>query len=299
MAGDTLATLAIYAATGYAAFVFAPWFAPEDGVFLMEAIAGMVAFRVLSPHLLAGPVFNLIEPSYPDEEVRAASQRKFCAHFNKFCIHLLFQLWGLRVLLAESWFDPNDWLNIEPMWEGWNADEKSVSGDFREFYLAQMSFFLGSLVMQPFEPRSHDHIAMLAHHAGASTLVACSFVFNCHRIGLLILVVRELTDVMIHAARGLALLQFKLLSEVTLVSLTVAWAVTRNWYYGCVICPVVWNAPLYQHSVVMWKVCMVLCALLVPLDLYYLLLATMAILRRVMGYKMVDPDAPESKKKRT
>eukprot|EP01061_Rhynchopus_euleeides_P010859 TRINITY_DN20430_c0_g2_i1.p1 TRINITY_DN20430_c0_g2~~TRINITY_DN20430_c0_g2_i1.p1 ORF type:complete len:324 (+),score=138.18 TRINITY_DN20430_c0_g2_i1:55-972(+) len=272
--------------------------APDgDDVYILAVIAAICAFRRLTPILLWGPIFDWWNPEQPNEDVRKVVRSKFGNHMNKFMLHSAFQVWGYQVLMSESWF--NGWFDMDACWKGWDPVAPQKSGNFRDFYLAQLAFFLASVIMQFFEVRSHDHTAMLAHHSGAAILVILSYLFNTTHIGMLVLVTREITDVMIHFIRAAAILEFKTLSELTLVLLMIVWAITRNYYHTFVVCLGAWNSATYEWNYNMWVVYNLLLALLVPLDFYYLYLGLDAIARRLINpsQKSIDPDVNKERSK--
>eukprot|EP01064_Diplonema_japonicum_P024780 TRINITY_DN3550_c1_g3_i1.p1 TRINITY_DN3550_c1_g3~~TRINITY_DN3550_c1_g3_i1.p1 ORF type:complete len:300 (+),score=42.51 TRINITY_DN3550_c1_g3_i1:50-949(+) len=287
--------LSVTAATIYHVVPLLP--GDGDAVFIAKAVVGFCLFRVLNPLVLGRPLFNLFKTEYPDDD-RINVRNKFGSHINKVMMHIALQIWGLQVLYNESWF--TGWLDWDMCWTGWDPAAGSITGNFRDYYLVEMSFFIGSMVMQFIETRSHDHVAMLGHHYAAATLIAYSYIYNTHRIGMLVLVSRELTDIMIHSARALGLLQFKKMSESLLVLLVLLWVITRCIYHPAVVCLNAWHSPTYEWAFPMWVVYNGLLMALVPLDYYYLYLALAAIVRRIKNpnIKNIDPDTPGFKKQK-
>ena len=272
--------------------VFAyPQMGEGDALMVAYAVAALCAYRWCAPALWCR-VFDLFTTSHTPE-TRTLVRTKFGSHINKFTLHLFFQVWGIHVLVNESWY--NGLFDMKAAWAGWDPNAPlPKDGMFRSFYLAQLATFCASTIMQYFEVRSHDHTAMLAHHAGAATLIITSYLYNTTHIGILVLVSREITDVMIHMIRALAILEYKFLSEMLLVTLMIVWAISRNYYHTFVICTGAWYSPTFEWSLNMWIVYNGLLAMLAPLDLYYLYLGTAAILKRVMNpsQKSIDPDLP-------
>ena len=285
--------LAIAGGTAYSVY---PALSDGDTVYIAQFVAAICLFRILNPMLIMGPFFDYINKnsSYSSQASRDAARAKFGSHMNKMILHGVFQVWGYNVLVSQAWW--TDFHHHESWWAGWDPLAPHVTGEFRAYYLAQLSFFIASLVMQFFEPRSHDHVAMLAHHWGAATLIVLSYMYNTVNIGLVVLVSREITDVMIHMARGLALVHFKTLAEMILVILMCVWFVTRNYYHTFVTCNSAWRSPTFEWDWNMWLVFNTLLGLLIPLDLYYLWLGCSAIAKRIMypNNKSIDPDVPDS-----
>ena len=271
---------------------FFPQFSSDDLIFITCATVIICAYRTFVPILVTGPLFDHIKTDY-DDEVRPTCRKKFAGHVNKFALHLFLQVWGCVVLYNEKWF--TSWFDLTAVWEDWDPDQKNVvTGGFRHYYLGQLSIFIASILLQFVEPRSHDFVAMFAHHYGSATLIALSYFQNTHRFGILVLVGRELTDVMIHLARALGLIQSKNSSETILVLLTIAWGVTRNWYHPVYLCNNAWHSPTYEWDFGSWLAYNGLLGFLVPLDYYYFYLALSAILRRIRNphLKNIDPDTP-------
>eukprot|EP01060_Flectonema_neradi_P002187 TRINITY_DN1132_c4_g1_i1.p1 TRINITY_DN1132_c4_g1~~TRINITY_DN1132_c4_g1_i1.p1 ORF type:complete len:325 (+),score=30.10 TRINITY_DN1132_c4_g1_i1:77-976(+) len=281
--------LMLCVATGY---ILLPMFNFDDLLFLSAGVVIICAYRTLVPIFITGPLFDRIKTDY-DETDRPVCRKKFAGHLNKFVLHLFLQVWGCMVLFDEGWF--NSWFDLTGVWHEWDPhQEDAVTGTFRHYYLGQLAVFVSSILLQFVEPRSHDFVAMFAHHYGSATLIALSYLQNTHRFGILVLVGREVTDVMIHLARALGLAQSKRSSEAVLVLLTIAWGITRNWYHPVYLCHNAWHSPTYEYDANSWMAYNALLAFLIPLDYYYFGLAISAILRRIRNphLKNIDPDTP-------
>ncbi|KAJ9464268.1 Sphingosine N-acyltransferase lag1 [Diplonema papillatum] len=264
----------------------------EDVQYLACSTAALCLFRICWPSIFSRRVFDLVNPAYDDPSLRAKSRDKCASHANKLFMHSFFLVWGFVVLGGQEWFE--GWSSTEGVWEGYEVRvEQPVP--YRRYYLSQLSFFLSSLVMQCSEPRSHDHVAMLAHHYGSAALVVISYHTRCHRLGLLALLSREVTDVFIHLARAFGLLKFTKVAEATLASMLVLWFFTRNLFHPAVICRAAFFSPS-RLNYTAWAVGNVLLAMLIPLDLYYLFLGLEAVVRRIRNPTLaqIDPDAPSN-----
>ena len=274
---------------GIFCFVY-PQMGEGDALLVLSWIVPLCAYRWCAPALWCR-VFDLFTTSHTPE-ARTLVRTKFGSHINKFTLHLAFQLWGIHVLVNESWYK-GIW-DMDAAWAGWDPSLPLLTdGMFRSFYLAQLATFCSSMIMQYFEVRSHDHTAMLAHHAIAATLCISSYLTHCTHGGIFVLVTREIADVMIHMIRALAILEYKFLSEMLLVTLMIVWAISRNYYHVFVIWKGTFDSnEVYAWNYNMWIIYNCLLAMLAPLDLYYLYLGTAAILKRVMNpsQKSIDPD---------
>ncbi|KAJ9464269.1 Sphingosine N-acyltransferase lag1 [Diplonema papillatum] len=266
----------------------------EDVQYLAWSLAAFCLFRICWPVIFSRRVFDLVNPAYDDPSLRTKSRDKCASHLNKLFMHSFFLIWGLVVLREQEWFE--GWTSTKGIWDDWDPqDVRPVP--YRRYYLTQLSFFLSSLAMQFFEPRSHDFVALLAHHYVSATLIIVSYCFRCHRIGLLVLVSREVTDVMIHLARAFGLLKFTKVAEATLALMLVLWFFTRNLFHP-IVCWAAFFSPLVQQHTA-WVICNSLLAMLIPLDLYYLFLGLEAVVRRIRNPTLaqIDPDAPANQKK--
>jgi hypothetical protein len=188
---------------------------------LVLAVASTVIYclaRYMAEPLLRGLGYKL---GTPDE----VNNRKFCEQSIKFSHHLIVTVYGLWYMTQQPWFS-----DLYMCWNGY-PDQQPVEAEFKLYYLIQIGFHSMSLVYHFFEERRVDYYPMLAHHVATVILVFNSYYFNWTRVGALIFLAHDFSDVFGCGLKLSVYLDRKGLKEGLFVVMMCVWAYTRMFIF--------------------------------------------------------------------
>ncbi len=87
------------------------------------------------------------------------------------------------------------YLNFVELWTGW--PDRELSGLMKGYMLAQLGFWLQQLIVINIEERRKDHWQMFTHHIVTSVLIYASYRYGYTRVGNLILVLMDVSDLVL------------------------------------------------------------------------------------------------------
>lgn len=87
------------------------------------------------------------------------------------------------------------------VWDGWSPDVV-VPGDIWWIYAVQSSYYVHGMYAVLYQDLwRKDSAVMLAHHSLTLMLLGMSYTFRCHNIGVLVLVLHDLSDVLLEFSK--------------------------------------------------------------------------------------------------
>lgn len=87
------------------------------------------------------------------------------------------------------------------VWDGWSQDV-AVPADIWWIYAVQLSYYVHGMYAVLYQDLwRKDSAVMLAHHSLTLMLLGMSYVFRCHNIGVLVLVLHDLSDVLLEFSK--------------------------------------------------------------------------------------------------
>jgi len=114
----------------------------------------------------------------------------------------------------------------------WTNFPDYISGSHRYYYLFELGFYFHSLVSHFFfEIKRSDYWILAVHHAVTIGLIWFSLVVGFWKIGTLILVVHDVCDVPLEAAKAARSLEMKNTATAGFVVLIILWICTRMSVY--------------------------------------------------------------------
>lgn len=165
--------------------------------------------------------------------------RKFADQGWQLTIHFGMTLLELAILANNwSWIEGIDSDGVDHVWEP--VDQRSDKL-LNTFYLVQLSIWLTTAISHRFfEARHKDYFVMYSHHVATITLIAWSWSIGALRIGFLVLLVHDSTDIMVDTLKitnyaGLDEKSGLYLVEASFVINLITWAVGRLYYYPVTI----------------------------------------------------------------
>ena len=99
------------------------------------------------------------------------------------------------------------------------------------YYIFELSYYLSELFcMSWLETKRKDHVIMYIHHLTTITLLAISYVYGFHRIGILVLFCHNINDIFLEAAKICNYLGLEMLSNINFGLLILTWILSRLYF---------------------------------------------------------------------
>eukprot|EP00996_Jenningsia_fusiforme_P002412 NODE_3241_length_1017_cov_30.912190_g2979_i0.p1 GENE.NODE_3241_length_1017_cov_30.912190_g2979_i0~~NODE_3241_length_1017_cov_30.912190_g2979_i0.p1 ORF type:complete len:268 (+),score=50.56 NODE_3241_length_1017_cov_30.912190_g2979_i0:1-804(+) len=244
--------------------------------------AAMIALRFIFPAVFLRRIFSRIGPP---SDVGPA-----CDHVMKLLFHCSLFVMGVWILSSEEWF------TFSPgtaLWYGF--PNIPMSSGVHVYYAFQVGFYVSSTVFTVIlEERRRDHWVMVTHHIVSVTLVLSSYSQRVHRLGCIVLITRELSDILLHAAKVALYLGSPFFANVLFATLMATWPLLRLLYHPLVVLRSsyvdVWNACSQYYDEYFWTYYLLNFALLflVPVDWYYFLIGMKVTINRLKGKPLAD-----------
>ena len=108
---------------------------------------------------------------------------------------------NLRILLASSWlkkfvFD----FDYSSLYRDFGSH--ALDADTRFYYTCSLAFWTSCMFYLGIETRRKDFAQMVIHHILTVSLVAISLHYNLHRFGLVVLLLHDVVDIFLYAAKS-------------------------------------------------------------------------------------------------
>ncbi|GAQ85769.1 LAG1 longevity assurance homolog 3 [Klebsormidium nitens] len=216
------------------------------------------------------------------------------------CFYGAVWLYGLTVTLAEGW--PGR--DTRALWDGW--PHHTVTYGVKVFYMLELSYYLfgiyavGASFVAPahaWEVRRKDSLVMLTHHLATTLLLAYSYLHGFVRIGALVLLAHDLSDVLLEGAKLAKYAGRELAASLTFAAFALSFFALRLVYYPAVlIYSASFEAPALVGPLLTWPMTLVFyyvfnTALLLVLVLHcywFLLILRIAAKQIASGGKVDD-----------
>jgi len=133
-------------------------------------------------------------------------------------------IWGVKCLWSKKWL----W-TIKDCW--YNYPYHYVESDVWWWYMGELSFYWGLLITQFFDVKRKDFSMMFIHHAVTIGLMSFSWTCNFYKIGTLVLMVHDVSDIFLESAKLFKYGGAQKVSEVLFASFAASWFITRLGIY--------------------------------------------------------------------
>eukprot|EP00049_Salpingoeca_infusionum_P009836 m.167301 g.167301 ORF g.167301 m.167301 type:complete len:354 (-) comp14457_c0_seq4:154-1215(-) len=139
--------------------------------------------------------------------------------------------YGPMFFVALAVIDLEDiWPNLDNCWVKTGVIPQTI--EVQAYYVFEMSYYIGGIFVHIFlDERLSDFYIMLLHHGATVALIMYSYMEHFHRIGLLVLMVHDVSDIFLDSAKCFHYVKIEILSTVTFVNLIVSWILYRLYFY--------------------------------------------------------------------
>ncbi|XP_022079960.1 ceramide synthase 6-like isoform X2 [Acanthaster planci] len=164
---------------------------------------------------------------------RPSPLKKFTENSWRCAFYSFVFLYGIHYLPQEDWFwtSKGCWINFP---------YHALTPPLFNYYLLEWSFYI-SLLMSVFtDVRRKDFIANVVHHIATVMLIFFSYICNFTRIGSLVMVIHDVSDIFLEGAKITNYAGFVIVAHILFVIFTVVFFVTRvllfpYWILGSII----------------------------------------------------------------
>lgn len=122
------------------------------------------------------------------------------------------------------------WGDLDNVFKHWPHD--NMSQYFKAYYLVELGFWLQQIFVLNIEEKRKDFLQMLSHHIITCCLLIGSYYYYYIRIGNLILVLMDCSDIFLTGAKLLKYGGFNFLCDLTFILFLVSWIVCRHGLYN-------------------------------------------------------------------
>ena len=153
--------------------------------------------------------------------------------------HTWSTIWLLDWLPRHRWYVHTEWL-----WENiGSANSQKMELEMKCFYTLQLGYHLQSIVWHAIEDRRPDFITMMVHHFVTVALIVGSYCFTYCRIGMLVLLVHDSSDVFVCICKASHMCGWKKVSHTAFVFMVTIWFYTRLYLYPVWVIGSTWSFP--------------------------------------------------------
>lgn len=132
--------------------------------------------------------------------------------------------YGLTVLWTKPWL----W-DIRHCW--YDYPNHTVEGDVWGYYMLELSLYWSLTLSQFVDVKRKDFWEMFVHHLTTICLLCFSWTCNLTRVGTLVMVIHDIADIFLEAAKMCKYTNYQKTCDVLFASFAVTWIVTRLGVY--------------------------------------------------------------------
>lgn len=155
------------------------------------------------------------------DSARSLEIQKFNEAFWRAAFYTFIWCYGIWVGWRESWL-----LEMRAIWAGWPL-EQQASIEVRWYYFLSFGHYIHLFVTQFFEPRRKDWWEMFIHHIVTMMLLFFSYVVNFVRIGTVVLLCHDGSDIFLELAKLFNYMRMGTLCDATFVVFALAFFIGR------------------------------------------------------------------------
>ncbi|KAI8900255.1 TLC domain-containing protein [Globomyces pollinis-pini] len=203
---------------------------PQDIYAVFYAVGGWATLHLALHYLTIKPLGQIVYPaskkSGADSLDLIAKRAKLYQAAWKLVFFSILSGLGMYILYFESWtFHPDQYF------KGW--PNQDMSDLMRFYYTIELAGYMYSIVLMPFEPKQYakDVIAMLIHHTSTILLLGFSYYYSCHRIGIVIAALHDISDPFMELAKLVLYAGYHKMADVFFAIFALSFIITRNFVF--------------------------------------------------------------------
>jgi len=264
--------------------------------FAFQLAIAMTIWRYLIQFGVSG-LFKYVEPNIGTEEDKKEVRIKAGESGYKLLYKAFTWMWLVRIVEGLGiWDNTLDCIVDYPY-------EKSYS--INAVYMWELGFYISHLFCHfTIETRRKDFVEMIVHHLSTVILIGFSYVYGYERIGLLVLVLHDISDAFLELGKVFLFLDIDFAATICFVCLMVSWFMTRLYYFPTkVLTSVYYEHYLLKDIPLVLPLFSLLCVLQVLHVYWFSLILNLAYKKLFMdGVKIEDtregetPPAPKATK---
>lgn len=155
------------------------------------------------------------------DATRASKLKKFNEAGWRFSFYLFIWLFGFIVLFDKSWFR----VSVHEVWR--NYPFESPDNDIKYYYYLSLGHYIHLFFSQFFDVKRKDFWEMMIHHVVTILLIVFSYGANFVRVGSLVLLVHDGSDIFMELAKLFNYAKYQTLCDVTFVCFAISFLVCR------------------------------------------------------------------------
>ncbi|TQV97968.1 hypothetical protein V2A60_006326 [Cordyceps javanica] len=208
-------------------FFHLSYFNPQSGDYAIgiDDVYLITFFIVLFTGLRAGCMEYLLAPLGRSHGI---TKRKDLTRFTEqgwlFVYYSVFWTMGAYIYYQSPY-----WLNLRELWTNW--PNRELDGLMKGYILAQWAFWLQQIIVINIEDRRKDHWQMFSHHIITTLLISSCYCYHHTRVGHLILVIMDVVDLFLPAAKCLKYSGFTTACDYVFGLFMVSWFAARHVIY--------------------------------------------------------------------
>ena len=112
-----------------------------------------------------------------------------------------------------------------------------LDSDTHLFYICSLAFWTSCMLFLGIETRRKDFVQMVIHHILTVGLVAISLQYNCHRFGLVVLLLHDVVDILLYAAKSFIYVKMQTVADILFGGFALVFFISRIVLYPiyCVV----------------------------------------------------------------
>ncbi|XP_068955653.1 ceramide synthase 4-like isoform X1 [Petaurus breviceps papuanus] len=180
--------------------------------------------------------------------------------FSEACIwSFLGKYYGAEPPLAEAGLDEGSFQGLDPCflqepwfwkpelcWEGF--PKQVLKPAIYWWYLLEFAIYLSLLITLSFDVKRKDFKQQVIHHFSAIILIFFSYCSNYIRIGTLVMLIHDVSDIFLEAGKMASYAQWKNSSEIIFVIFTVVFLVSRLILFPCKVLHSTYYSSMDNHK---------------------------------------------------
>eukprot|EP00040_Diaphanoeca_grandis_P021463 m.114403 g.114403 ORF g.114403 m.114403 type:complete len:378 (-) comp28346_c1_seq1:401-1534(-) len=229
-----------------------------DDIYLLGILHALVVIAIFSTKGVARMLGGWFSRTYlPGDPLQSRkTMKKFCDQSWQLMIHVSVTIGEVYILYYED--GGTDYAtDTKKLWDP-HPSVQPVTQSLRYMYLSQLAIWIVTCISHRFIEEHHkDYFLMYAHHVVTIFLISFSWDFQYIRIGLLVLICHDSSDIVCDLLKMFNYMQLEgprglFLTEIAFVTNLFTWAYIRLWIYPRYVVYSAWYESRYVLSRQVW-----------------------------------------------